>query len=51
MALNHIREASIIEQNAIFKPSTHVDFFIFVLHNFTDGEVKKEIKLMRSPIW
>ena len=35
----------VIKYNAIFKPGNKVDFFAFVLHNFTDGEIKREIKI------
>ena len=34
-----------IDKNSIFETANKIDFFIFVLHNFIDGEVKKEIKI------
>lgn len=34
-----------IDKDSIFNPSNKVDFYIFVLHNFVDGEIKKEIKV------
>jgi hypothetical protein len=34
-----------IEKEAIFNSSNKVDYYIFVLHNFIDGPVKKEIKI------
>jgi hypothetical protein len=34
-----------INKESIFKPSNHVDFFIFVLHCFVDVANKKEIQV------
>lgn len=34
-----------IYKNAIFAPTNRVDYFIFVLHGFVDGPIKKEIKI------
>lgn len=34
-----------IDKQSIFEPSNKADYFIFVLHNFIDGEIKKEIKI------
>ena len=34
-----------IEKKSIFNSSNKIDFYIFVLHNFVNGEVKKEIKI------
>ena len=34
-----------IHRNSIFKPSNKVDYYIFVLHNFIDGPIKKEIRI------
>ena len=35
----------VIDKNSIFKTTNKIDFFVFVLHNFIDGKVKKEIKI------
>lgn len=32
-----------IDLKSIFEPSNKVDYFIFVLHSFVNGEIKKEI--------
>ncbi|MBU0962945.1 MAG: hypothetical protein KKD48_03515 [Nanoarchaeota archaeon] len=32
-------------KKAVYTPSNKIDFFIFVLHSFEDGELKKEIKI------
>lgn len=34
-----------IGTEAIFQPTNRVDYFIFVLHSFDDGEIKKKIVL------
>lgn len=34
-----------IDKDSIFKTANKIDFFIFVLHNFIDGDIKKEIKI------
>ena len=34
-----------IGSESIFKPTNKVDYFVFVLHSFKDGETKKEIVL------
>lgn len=34
-----------IAKDTIFKPSNRIDYFVFVLHGFQDGELKKEIKI------
>ncbi len=34
-----------IAADSIFKPTNKVDYFVFVLHSFEDGEIKKEIVL------
>lgn len=34
-----------MKKGAIFKPENDVDFYIFVLHSFVSGAVKKDIKI------
>jgi hypothetical protein len=34
-----------LNKEAIFNPTYKIDYYIFVLHNFVDGETKKEIKM------
>lgn len=34
-----------IDKNSIFNTINRIDYFIFVLHNFIDGDIKKEIKI------
>jgi|SRR3989344_5711879 len=34
-----------IRKDSIFKPKYNINFFIFVLHNFINGNIKKEIKI------
>jgi hypothetical protein len=34
-----------IGSESIFEPTNKVDYFVFVLHSFEDGEIKKEIVL------
>lgn len=35
----------VISYNTIFHPSNKIDFFVFVLHSFSDGQNKKEIQI------
>ncbi len=34
-----------INKEAVYRPKNKVDYYIFVLHSFEDGELKKEIKI------
>lgn len=34
-----------IDKASIFKPQNKVDFYVFVLHNFVDGDYRREIKV------
>lgn len=34
-----------LTEKSIYHPENKVDFYIFVLHNFVDGELKKKIEL------
>lgn len=34
-----------IDKASIFNPQNKIDFYVFVLHSFYDGEIKKEIRV------
>lgn len=34
-----------ISRNSVFNPTNKVDYYVFVLHSFVDGSIKKEIKM------